>query len=249
MKALAMPERRRGQKLAYSFDEDELTLAWRAVKAAGIPPGTPVAAVGLDVPAWFWSGTGLVADAAASWRLAAVPTTVGPAVVAHEGPLPDLEEAARALHRLAADRPEAEWQRHRLARDAPDAEADVPLGAFVLAARHEAVLAERMRLPGGRIVSWTAIGAGAAPSEFIRLQDAVGAYHVVLVESGGRRTVGLWSGESAPRVGEAVRPVLRRLFRMQGAWRHGIKFEPAEGAAPLRNPQAGPLRADPPHAG
>jgi uncharacterized OB-fold protein len=75
------------------------------------------------------------------------------------------------------------------------------------------------------VVTWTTVSAGAAPTEFARLQDAVGAYHVVLVEfPDGKRTVGLWTDTSPPTVGAAARTVLRRLFRTQGSWRYGVKF-------------------------
>ena len=225
---VAMPSRRRGQKLAYSFDEDELSLAWDAVRKAGLPAGTAVRAADLAVPAWFWQGTGLVPDASAALALRAVPTTLGPAVALSSGEgLPDVEVEARRLHAAAKERPEPEWQKHRVARDGPDTEADFPLGAYVLAARHEQVTAERMRLGPGKVASWTTIGAGAAPTEFLRLQEAVGAYHVVLVEHAGGATVGLWAGDAAPTTGQACAPVLRRLFRTQGAWRHGVKFAPA----------------------
>jgi hypothetical protein len=225
---LAMPRRRRGQKLAYSFDEDELTLAWDVLAAARLPQGTPIG-VGdaSNWPSWFWQGLGLLPVEAAAWTLASVPTTLGPAAVLHQGDLPEVEGAARRWHGAAPERTEPEWQRHRVARDGPDTEADFPLGAFVHASRHEAVTAGRMRTPPGKVVSWTTIGPGAAPTEFIRLQDAVGAYHVVLVEHAGGRTVGLWADDVAPAAGQACRPVLRRLFRTQGAWRHGVKFEPA----------------------
>ena len=223
---LATPGRKRGQKFWPSFDEDELTLAWSAVQ--GLAPGTAVRTEGLELPAWFWAGTGLRHDATALLVLRPIATTVGALVALHDGPLPDVEKAAQALYAKAPTQDEAAWQRHRMGRDAPDGEADFPLGAFVPAARHEQVLAERMRLPPGRVASWTTIGPGAAPAEFTRLQDAVGAYHVMLVEAGGKRTVGLWAGPGAPRTGQAVKPVLRRLFRTQGAWRHGIKFQPAD---------------------
>jgi uncharacterized OB-fold protein len=224
----AFPSYKRGQKLAFSFDEDELALAWDAVRRANLAPGTKVAAQ-LDLPAWWWSGTGLAKDDAAPLALRAVPTTLGPSVCLHgAGEEPDVESAAKAAYALAPARPEAEWQKHRTARDAPDTEADFPLGAYVLPARHEAVTAERMRLDPGVVVSWTTIGAGAAPTEFQRLQEAVSAYHVALVElPGGRRTVALWAGVEAPRTGQACGPVLRRLLRTQGAWRHGVKFAPS----------------------
>lgn len=225
---LAMPARRRGQKLAYSFDEDELTLAWDALRKANLPPGTRVAALGLAAPAWFWQGLGLAADPEGPWTLRAVATTLGPAVLLHPTGAPaDAEVLARGLHAGARERGEPEWQRHRVARDGPDTEADFPLGAFVTPARHEHVTAQRMRLEAGTVRSWTTIGAGAAPTEFLRLQDAIGAYHVVLVQHAGGATVGLWAGDEAPREGQPCVPVLRRLFRTQGAWRHGVKFMPA----------------------
>ena len=225
--ALAAPSHKRGQKFWPSFDEDDVTLAWQAVR--DLKPGTAVRVEGLVLPDWFWAGTGLKADPTAGVSLRQVGTTVGGVVVLLDRPFvePDVEAAARQRFAKAPSRPEPEWQKHRLARESPDGEADFPLGAYVLGPRHDAVLAQRLRLPAGKVLSWTTIGAGAAPSEFIRLQDAVGAYHVVLVECGGERTVGLWAGDAAPRTGEAARPVLRRLFRTQGAWRYGVKFAPA----------------------
>ncbi len=222
---LAAPSHKRGQKLWPSFDEDDLTLAWLAVR--GLRPGTAVRAEGLTLPDWFFAGTELKQDAGATLALSSIGTTVGGLVALHEGKLPDVEAAAKALYAKAPSRSEPDWQRHRTAREAPDGEADFPLGAYVLGSRHDVVLAQRLRLPAGKVVSWTTIGAGAAPAEFIRLQDAVGAYHVVLVDCGGERTVGLWASEVPPRTGQAVQPVLRRLFRTQGAWRYGMKFVPA----------------------
>ncbi|MHB1262408.1 MAG: hypothetical protein ACYC2H_11915 [Thermoplasmatota archaeon] len=222
---LAAPSHKRGQKLWPSFDEDDVTLAWQAVR--GLRSGTAVRTDGLELPAWFWAGTGLKQDPAAPLTLRPVGTTVGGVVALHEGALPDVEAAAKASYAKAPSRSEPDWQKHRTAREAPDGEADFPLGAYVLGARHDAVLAQRLRLPPGSVLSWTTIGAGAAPAEFIRLQDAGGAYHVVLADCGGERTVGLWAGESPPRTGQTVQPVLRRLFRTQGAWRYGMKFVPA----------------------
>lgn len=229
---VAMPAFRRGQKLAYSFDEDELTLAWDAVRAAALPAGTPVQANGLVLPPWFLAGLDLRLVPDAPVLVSAIATTLGPAVAVHQGSAPDIEPNARALHAAARERPEPEWQKHRLAREGPDTEADFPLGAFVLAPRHEAVTAQRMGLGPATVRSWTTIGPGAAPTEFLRLQDAVGAYHVVLVaptDAGSPSgnpgaTVGLWVGGNPPATGQACRPVLRRLFRTQGTWRHGIKF-------------------------
>lgn len=245
--ALATPSHKRGQKFWPSFDEDDVTLAWLAARE--LKPGTAVRVEGLVLPDWFWSGTGLKPDPTAGLSLRLVGTTVGGVVALLDRPFaePEVEAEARQRFGKAPSRAEPEWQKHRVARESPDGEADFPLGAYVLGARHDAVLAQRLRLPAGTVLSWTTIGAGAAPAEFIRLQDAVGAYHVVLADCGGERTVGLWAGDGPPRTGQAVRPVLRRLFRTQGAWRYGVKFAP-EGAPP-RTPQAGPPRADPPHVG
>lgn len=224
---LATPSHRRGQKLWPSFDEDDVTLAWQAVR--GLKPGTALRTEGLTLPDWFWSGTGLKPDPAAPLALRLVGTTVGAVVALLDGPLvePDVERAARHAFAKAPERREPEWQKHRVARETPDGEADFPLGAYVVAPRHDAVLARRLQLPPGMVLSWTTIGAGAAPSEFMRLQDAVGAYHVVLVDCAGERTVGLWAGDGPPRTGQAVQAVLRRLFRTQGTWRYGVKFAPA----------------------
>jgi hypothetical protein len=227
---LAAPRCKRGQKLAFGFDEDDLTLAWDAVRKASLPAGARVDAAGLAVPPWFFAGLGLVAAPDAALVLRPVATTVGPTVVLHgRDAAPDVEHAARAAYALAPTRPEAPWQAQRVARDGPDTEADFPLGAFVTQARHDEVTARRMALPEGTVLSWTTIGAGAAPTEFARLQAAVGAYHAVLVGfPDGARTVGLWTEEAPPATGDAARPVLRRLFRTQGAWRHGVKFGPPD---------------------
>lgn len=229
MLTLAMPRVKRGQKFAFSFDEDEVTLAWDAVKSAALAPGAHVAATGIELPAWWWKGTGLTLDAEADILLLPVPTMVGPSLaVQRRGATPDVELEARARYAAAATRSEAEWQKHRLAREGPDSEADFPLGAYVLPMRHDEVTAERMQLPAGVVASWTTVSPGAAPTEFMRLQEAVGAFHVVLVEfEKGRRTVGVWAEATPPRSGQSCRPVLRRLFRMQGAWRHGVKFAPS----------------------
>lgn len=229
--ALAMPRSKRGMKLQFSFDEDEVSLAWDAIRKAKLPAGSKVAAHGFEkpIPAWFWSGTGLVAADDAPHHLRAIPTTLGPSVALHAvGPVPDVEAAAKALFDAASNRKEDAWQNHRLARDAPDAEGDYPLGAYVVQARHDDVTAARMRLPAGTVTTWTQVGAGAAPTEFARWQQAFGAYHTVMAAfPDGSRTVGLWRGEAAPATGQAVQPALRRLWKTQGAWRHGVVFVPA----------------------
>jgi len=222
-----MPQFRRGQKMAYSFDEDEVTLAWEAVRAAKLAEGIAIAAPDLLLPAWWWKGTGLVRDDKAKLSIRAIPTTAGPSVCLHEGPVPDVEAQAKAIHGVASTIPEMAWQKIRLAREGPDAEADFPLGAFVVPSRHDEVLAGRLGLSAGKVASWTTVSAGAGPTEFTRLQDAIGAYHVALVESPDKtRTVGIWTDAKAPETGQAARPVVRRLFRTQGAWRYGVKFAP-----------------------
>jgi len=225
---VAMPRFKRGMKLAFHLDEDEVTLAWDAARLAKLAPGTALAPQGIELAPWWWKGTGLVASAEAALAIGPIPTTVGPSVaVFPRGPAPDVEAQAKALHAAAPTLPEAQWQKVRVAREGPDTEADYPLGAYVLPARHEEVTAQRMRSGAGTVATWTTIGAGAAPTEFLRLQDAMGAYHTALVEfPDGTRTVGLWTESEAPRTGQAARPVLRRLFRTQGAWRHGVKFGP-----------------------
>lgn len=225
MTAFAAPALASGGRLHFAFDEDEATLAWDAVRAAKLPAGAALRTEGLQLPAWWWAGTGFRQDAQAALVLRLVPTSLGPIAFVDDGSGKDPEALAHAALALA---PATDVSRIGAARDGPDTEADAPLGAYVLASRHEQVLVERMRLPAGTVLSWTTIGAGAAPTEFLRLQDAVGAYHVALVEAGGKRTVGLWVDKSAPRVGQACKPVLRRLFRTQGVWRHGIKFAPVD---------------------
>ncbi len=231
MFALAMPRTKRGMKLQFSFDEDELSLAWDAVRKAALPAGSKVAAHGFEkpIPAWFWMGTGLVAADDASHHLRAIATTLGPSVAIHSaGPAPDVEAAAKLAYDATTARREDAWQRHRNARDAPDTEADSPLGAYVTQARHDEVTTSRMRLPNGTVVSWTQVGAGAAPTEFARWQEAFGPYHTVMIAfPDGTRTVGLWCGESPPTNGQAVQPALRRLWKTQTAWRHGVVFVPA----------------------
>ncbi len=231
MLALALPRVKRGMKAQFSFDEDELSLAWDAVRKAKLPAGTKVAAHGFEkpVPPWFWTGLGLVAAGDARLHLRFIPTTVGPSVAVHDaGPAPDVEAEARKLYEAAASGREDAWQKHRNARDAPDTEADYPLGAYILQSRHDEVVAARMRLPAGAIASWTQVGAGAAPTEFARWQEAFGAYWTVMVAfPDGTRTVGLWGGADAPRTGQTATPALRRLYKTQGAWRHGVAFVPA----------------------
>jgi uncharacterized OB-fold protein len=211
-------------RLRYAFDEDDVTLLWDAAAVAALAPGTRIACDS-PLPPWWWTGTGLLLDPSAPRALRLAATSAGPVAWVDDGAPRDPEALARAALTLAPP-PQGDLARAQEARDRPDGEADYPLGAFVTSARHEELLAERMRLGPGKVATWTRIGAGAAPSEFLRLQDAVGDYHVAMVElDAGGRTVGLWSG-APPTVGQRTKPLLRRLYRQQGAWRHGVKYGP-----------------------
>jgi hypothetical protein len=215
-------------RLVPAFDEDEITLAWDAVDTAGLRPGSRIDPGTLDLPAWWWTGTGLLREAGCERRLGLAQSSLGPvACVLGPGQETDPEALANAALALATTVDADTLARIERARNGADLEADYPLGAHVAPQRHDEVLAQRMRMPPGRVLAWTTIGVGAAPSEFARLQDAVGAYHVVLVAIPEGRTVGIATSAQAPQVGQRVRPVLRRLFRQQGVWRYGVKFAPA----------------------
>lgn len=224
MVAFAAPSLAAGGKLHFAFDEDEATLLWDAAAAAGLAAGTHVACY-TELPTWWWKGTKLVQDSAAPRSLRMAATSVGPVAWVDDGTKRDPEGLALAALSLAP-MPIGDLERVQAARDRPDGEAEQPLGAYVTPARHEHVLIDRMRISLGRVVTWTRISVGAAPTEFLRLQDAVGDYFVVMVEHDAGRTVGIWSGATPPSIGQSVRPLLRRLFRQQGAWRYGIKFGP-----------------------
>jgi uncharacterized OB-fold protein len=76
----------------------------------------------------------------------------------------------------------------------------------------------------------TRIGRGGAPSEFALEQAQTGDYWMGVVEwpEPGVRVTARLSGyaEEAPRIGDRVRPVVRRLFQQEGRTRYGTKFEP-----------------------
>ena len=228
MTAFAAPGLAHAGRLEFAFDEDDVTLAWDAVHAAGLRPGSRIDPGPLELPAWWWEGTGLVRQAGCERRVGLAQSSIGPvACVLGPGQDADPEALGRAALALAVAVDADTLARIGRARNGADLEADYPLGAHVAPQRHDQVLTQRMRMPPGRVLAWTTIGVGAAPSEFARLQDAVGAYHVVLVEFAGGRTVGIATSPQAPQEGQRVRPVLRRLFRQQGAWRYGVKFAPA----------------------
>lgn len=223
---VAGPRHRCGDRLMWGFDEDPLTAAWDLLHAAALPAGTPVACQGIDPPDWFIEATGIRATQATDgWRLERIEAPVGEVVLLHRGD-EDLAPVITDLHAEAERIDAAQAKRIRAARDEGAREDDFPLGAHVPLARHDEVLRARLRLGPGRVITWTTIGAGAAPTEFHRRQEAMGAYHVAMVEADGARTVGLWAVKDPPATGQACRPVLRRLLRQQGTWRYGVAFRP-----------------------
>jgi uncharacterized OB-fold protein len=216
--------------LVYAFDEDAVTLAWDAVHAAGLRAGTTLAVQGVALPAWWWQGTQIQPADEAPQHLEVHDTRAGPIAIVANAPLAagQLEQAARAWP--ARELSDEEHARLASAQAAELRESDVPMGAYVTPTRYEEVLIERMRMPHGVVASWTRIAEGAAPSEFQRMQQAMGPYSVVLVDFGGKqqtrgtqRTVGICIGEEVA-TGAEVRPVLRRLMRQDGSWRYGVKF-------------------------
>jgi uncharacterized OB-fold protein len=81
-----------------------------------------------------------------------------------------------------------------------------------------------------RVYALTRIGHGGAPSEFALEQAQVGAYWVAILEwpDARVRVTARLSGfdEAGPAIGDAVRPVVRRLFTQEGRVRYGVKFAP-----------------------
>jgi uncharacterized OB-fold protein len=81
-----------------------------------------------------------------------------------------------------------------------------------------------------RVHAATRIGRGGAPSEFALEQAQVGEFWVGVVEwpEQGVRVTARLAGydEAGPRIGDAVRPVVRRLFQQEGRTRYGVKFAP-----------------------
>ncbi len=226
------PTLRHGDRLVWRFDQDLLTAAWDAVATVGLRPGFGLKAAGIELPDWWLEAARIELKDDAPLELALVDTPAGPVVSLHPiGVAVDPADLAKAALEAATELSDDEAARLDAARSDEPREADYPLGAHVPLARHQQVTAERLALPPGKVLAWTRIASG--PSEFGRLLEAHGPYHVVLVnlppeEHGGpeRRTVGLWAGAGAPAVGAEVRPTLRRLFPQQGTWRYGAAFKP-----------------------
>ena len=81
----------------------------------------------------------------------------------------------------------------------------------------------------GTVYAYTIIGSGAAPSEFLEQQLAVGEYAtaVVSLDDGPRVAAMLTDVEPADvKIGLPVRMVFRRIYAQEGATRYGFKFAP-----------------------
>jgi uncharacterized OB-fold protein len=95
-------------------------------------------------------------------------------------------------------------------------------------------LAPKALKPVGHVHTFTIIGRGAAPGEFLAQQEAMGEYAVAIVEleEGPRITAQLTDVELQDvRIGMPVTMVLRRLYRQEGVVRYGFKFKPSGLAA------------------
>lgn len=82
----------------------------------------------------------------------------------------------------------------------------------------------------GQVAARTTIEAGA-PGEFARQHEASGPYDVVIVEldQGGREIGQTAVPPGHLEIGDRVRPVLRRVFSMEGETRYGLKWRPTGG--------------------
>ena len=82
----------------------------------------------------------------------------------------------------------------------------------------------------GTVYAYTIIGKGAAPSEFLEQQVAVGEYATAIVElSEGPRVAAMMTDVDPKqvRIGMPVRAVFRRIYAQEGVTRYGFKFTPA----------------------
>lgn len=89
---------------------------------------------------------------------------------------------------------------------------------------------EPLRLGGhGVLEAVTRIAPAGAPPEFL----GSGPYWVAIVRlaEGPKITAQLTDFAAAPRIGDAVEAVVRRLYEQEGVARYGFKFRPAEGGA------------------
>lgn len=124
----------------------------------------------------------------------------------------------------------AAWRALTSASAEPWAEASQ--GAYVSAEEYEAdpVARYSCRAMGPATVeAVTTIEAGP-PGEFVRQHEAAGPYDVAIVSlaDGRRRIVQSAAPPGALAIGDAVAPVLRRLFSQEGAIRYAVKVVPGE---------------------
>jgi len=81
----------------------------------------------------------------------------------------------------------------------------------------------------GKVYAYTIIGKGAAPSEFLEQQLAVGEYATAVVElDDGPRVAAMLTdvNPTTVRIGMPVRMVFRRLYTQEGVARYGFRFAP-----------------------
>jgi len=208
--------------LVWPYAEDQVTAAWELVTQHRIDT---VEVDGLPLPAWWERGSG-VTIGRSKWKISCIRTREGVLVFLADEEIHHVQEAAmRALGQAREITPEEFEKLQRATGGIRDS--DFPLGAHVTSARHDEVLLQRLKIQPGNVVTWTRIGEGAAPSEFFRLQEAEGAYTVVMVAHPEGRTVGIWAGKELPQAGDPATPILRRLYPREGAWRYGVVFSPS----------------------
>jgi hypothetical protein len=144
-------------------------------------------------------------------------------VVRLEGPAIAVDGLATPTEELAVDA----YRRREQAEAEPWSEASQ--GAYVSREVYDADPERRYGARargGGEVAATTTIEAGP-PGEFARQHDADGPYDVVIVslDEGGRE-IGQAALEGELSIGDRVRPVLRRLFSMEGQTRYGLKWRP-----------------------
>lgn len=81
----------------------------------------------------------------------------------------------------------------------------------------------------GEVAAVTTIEAGP-PAEFARQHEAGGPYDVLIVSfaEGGREIGQAAAAPGQVSIGDEVRPVLRRVFSLEGQVRYGLKWRPTE---------------------
>lgn len=243
--AAALPPRARVAVVGPGIDAEtfKVALDLEAVHTAGDPMGIaktmtgPVLAVGC--PPGRASAIAALVDEGAG------PDPHTPRDV---GPAPRMVSAMRALQEsrrvepgetvpdapMGAYVPQGTWSEDLAARLRLVAGACAACGRVAYPPRGACPACRGMRFtpvelpPEAKVYAVTRIGRGGAPSEFALEQMQVGAYWVAVVEWPEHhvRLAARLSGydEQGPRIGDAVRPVVRRLFTQEGRARYGVKF-------------------------